>query len=120
MTPEEAGTFARQWAAAWNDHDIERVLVHFSDDVEFSSPLIPAVLPGSTGTVVGKAALRRYWQAGVEHFPDLHFEILGVYSGVGAIVIHYRNQLGRRVCEYLEFDAAGAVTRGRGCYDVSV
>ncbi|GAY14355.1 nuclear transport factor 2 family protein [Mycobacterium sp. shizuoka-1] len=118
MSPEQARLFARQWAEAWNRHDIEEVLVHFAEDVEFSSPLIATVLPGGTGTVVGKAALRQYWCAGIDRFPDLRFDIVDVYFGVRALVIRYRNQLGRRVCEVLEFNTAGLVVRGFGCYEI--
>lgn len=118
MAPEEAWAFARQWATAWNEHDIDRVLGHFADNVEFSSPLMNSVLPDSKGKVVGKNALRQYWAAALERFPALHFELLDVYQGVRSLVIRYRNHLGNIVCEYLEFDAAGMVTNGCGCYSV--
>lgn len=32
--------FAREWIAAWNAHDLERILSHYTDDFEMSSPLI--------------------------------------------------------------------------------
>ena len=35
-----AERFATDWIAAWNSHDLDRVLTHYEDDFEMSSPLI--------------------------------------------------------------------------------
>jgi hypothetical protein len=37
MTHEEALAWAEQWIDEWNRHDVEAVLAHFADDVEFNS-----------------------------------------------------------------------------------
>ena len=36
---EWARTLATEWVAAWNSHDLERILAHYAHDVVFSSPL---------------------------------------------------------------------------------
>ena len=38
--PNWARRFAEEWIAAWNAHDLERILPHYSDDFEMHSPLI--------------------------------------------------------------------------------
>ena len=41
---------------------------------------------------------------------DLRFTLLGVFGGVGTIVIQYRDQTGREVCEVMTFrDGLGSV-----------
>jgi len=35
-----AERFGADWIAAWNSHDLDRVLTHYEDDFEMSSPLI--------------------------------------------------------------------------------
>ncbi len=115
MKVDEAHTFAREWVEVWNAHDLESILAHFTDDVIFTSPFAEKVVPASEGIIRGKAALREYWREGLRLIPDLHFEIIGVYLGVDAIVIHYRNQLGRLVCEVLFFRGS-LVERGLGTY----
>src|SRR3989441_9324770 len=35
-----AEAFAREWVDAWNAHDLERILSHYTDDFEMASPLI--------------------------------------------------------------------------------
>ena len=110
--PEE---FARDWAAAWNAHDVEAVLAHFADDVVFTSPVAARVL-GTDGISRGKQAVRDYWTFALEKVPDLHFEVLGCYAGIDTLVINYRNQIGGLVNEVLVFDAAGLVREGHGTY----
>jgi len=40
MDHEAAERFAREWYAAWNAHDLDRILSHYADDVEMASPLV--------------------------------------------------------------------------------
>lgn len=96
-------TFAEAWVAAWNARDVEAVLAHFADDVVFTSPTAVRLAPGSDGTVVGKDALRRYWTAALSHNRDLRFALLGVFSGIDTLVLHYRNQAGASVAEVVTF-----------------
>jgi ketosteroid isomerase-like protein len=59
MTGEQARAFANEWAAAWNELAVERVLAHFDENVSFTSPTALAVV--GEPTVRGKQALREYW-----------------------------------------------------------
>jgi hypothetical protein len=115
MTAEEAAAYARRWVQAWNDRDVEEVLSHFADDALFTSPLAPSVIPGSDGVIRGKESLRRYWNEALRRNPRLHFELVGVYSGVETLVIHYRTQEGTDRCEILTF-SSGLVQTGHGTY----
>lgn len=111
-TPSE---FAQHWLTAWNNHDVEAVLGHFSDDVVFRSPAAVQLLNDSDGVIRGKVDLRRYWTEALAKIPDLRFELLGVYGGVDAVVINYRNQKGGLVNEVLLF-TDGIVREGYGTY----
>jgi ketosteroid isomerase-like protein len=116
MTAADAQRFARTWLAAWNAHDIESVLDHFSEDVTFTSPVAARIVEGSDGEIRGKDALRDYWNRGIEHYPNLHFEPVGVYLGVHTIVINYRNQNGALVNETLRLEGGTHVVEGHGTY----
>ena len=50
--------FVRSWLEAWNAHDVEAVLAHFTEDATFTSPVAARILEGSDGVIHGKAALR--------------------------------------------------------------
>jgi ketosteroid isomerase-like protein len=112
----QAHQFVRQWVDAWNAHDLDAVLSHFADDAEFSSPIAAQLLPESGGILRGKEAIRAYWAVGLERIPDLRFEVVDVYAGVGVIVIHYRNHVGGLVAEVLHLGEDGLVRRGAGTY----
>ena len=115
MHHDEAVEFADRWLAAWNSHDVEAVLEHFTDDVVFTSPVAARVVPGSGGVLRGKDALRAYWSIALERIPDLHFEVVGVYAGIDHLVINYRNHVGGLVCEVLRLSGS-LVSEGHGTY----
>ncbi len=115
MDLHDAHEFAGTWLQAWNDHDLDQLLSHFTDDVVFTSPVAAQLLAGSDGVVRGKEALRHYWAEGLRRIPDLHFELVGVYVGVNVLVVNYTNQRGNLVNEVLAFD--GPLVRwGHGTY----
>lgn len=116
MDSEAARTFVEKWVAAWNAHDLEAILSHFTEDAVFASPVAARLVPGSDGVVRGKQALREYWGGGLRAIPDLRFEVLGHYVGVGVLVINYRNQNGGLVSEVLMIGADGLATGGYGAY----
>lgn len=115
MESAAAEAFTRQWVQDWNDHDLDRILAHFTEDVVFTSPAAAAIVDGSHGVIRGKAALREYWAEGLRRIPDLHFEIIATYVGVDTLVINYRNQRGALVNEVLTFDGP-LVATGHGTY----
>jgi uncharacterized protein (TIGR02246 family) len=58
----DLAALGRQWIAAWNSHDLERVLALYAEDAEMTSDKIPALGFDSSGTLHGKAAIRAYWE----------------------------------------------------------
>jgi hypothetical protein len=112
---EDARAFANAWVEAWNAHDLEWILGHFSEQVIFTSPVAVQVVADSGGVIRGKRELREYWREGLRLIPDLHFEITGIYVGVETVVINYRNQSGGFVNEVLVFEGS-VVARGYGTY----
>jgi hypothetical protein len=118
MSPQtsiQPQAFAESWIAAWNAHDIDAVLAHFSDDFEFSSPLISQFAGETSGRLVGKDAVRAYWQIGLSRLPDLHFELVDVLVGVGCLTILYRGHRGLSA-EVLTLGTDGRAVRGQACY----
>lgn len=118
LTESSARLFVERWLTEWNAHDLEALLLHYADDVVFTSPLAERLLPGSEGVARGKDQLRTYWAAGLAALPDLRFEVLEHYVGVSTLVIRYRNQNGGVVCEVLEFDG-DLIVRGHGTYQAA-
>lgn len=115
MNGEDALRFVKAWEEAWNAHDIERILAHYTDDVVFQSPYIVHLFGESTGEVRGKEALRHYWSLGLEKIPTLRFTIDDVRLSVDTLVINYQNQDGHAISEVLRL-REGQVFWGCGAY----
>ncbi|MFO0615905.1 MAG: nuclear transport factor 2 family protein [Polyangiaceae bacterium] len=115
LTEPAARAFADEWIAAWNSHELPRILAHWADACEFTSP-IAARLLGGDGVVRGKPALAAYWRRGLEANPDLRFELDHVLVGTDSLVIAYRNHRGQRCGEWLRLDAAGHAVAGAAHY----
>lgn len=108
--------FALDWVDAWNRRDLDAVLEHYADDVEFISPTAARVVPSSGGIIRGKAALRSYWELALPLNPHLHFDLVDALSTVDGVCIVYRNDRRQFVAETLLFDAGGLVHRGVAAY----
>lgn len=111
MTKDEAQKLASDWIAAWNSHDLDAILAHYDDAVELTSPIAAQLLGRPDGKVIGKAALRAYFQLGLTAYPDLHFQLHNVLCGLNSIVLYYTNQKGTHSAEFMELSPTGKVAR---------
>jgi len=117
ISEHQARVFVHEWIAAWNSHDIERILCHYSDDFRMTSPFIVKLGSAPGGTLVGKAAVARYWSAALLKIPTLHFRLLGVFSSTNSICIHYESVLGLKAVEWFRIDCEHKVTEAIAHYD---
>ncbi len=108
--------FADEWIAAWNSHDLDRILAHYADDFEFTSPVIVEVMGEPSGMLRGKAAVRTYWSKALARVPDLRFTLVEVLCGIRSVVINYTRHDGRHASEWFELDADGVVVRSAAHY----
>ena len=115
ITREFALHFAGEWIAAWNAHDLERILSHYTDDFEMSSPLIVQIMGEPSGTLKGKSAIRAYWAKALVRLPELHFDFEEVLVGASSVVILYRGSRGQSA-EVFWFDAGNKIHRAAAHY----
>jgi hypothetical protein len=108
--------FADDWVAAWNSHDLERILAHYDDDMVLSSPRVKTILGQEDSIVRGKAALRDYFKQGLAKLPGLKFTLERVFSGVHSLVIEYRTDDGRHGAEFMAFGPNGLVRQVSATY----
>jgi hypothetical protein len=111
MTKDEARNLANHWAAAWNSHDLDRIMAHYDEAVELTSPVAAQLLGTTDGKVAGKANLQAYFQRGLEAYPELHFQLEDVLWGLNSVVLYYKNQKGTRTAEFMELSESGKVAR---------
>ncbi len=116
MTEADAQTFAVGWIEAWNSRDLERILRHYADDIEVTSPFVETVFGRGEDTVRGKDDLRGYWGPMLTRYPDLHFVLYRAYAGVRSVVLHYQSIQGLIGTECMELDVDGKVRRVQAHY----
>lgn len=116
MEKEQAQRLAEEWYAAWNDHDLERILAHYSDDVIFVSPFAAEIAGRADGRLESKEALRAYFGAALERFPDLKFEPIALMVGQDSLVLHYRSVQNLLAAELMVIGEDGLVTEVRAHY----
>ena len=104
--------FGREWIAAWNSRDLERVLALYAEDAEMTSDRIPALGFDAGGTQHGKENLRAYWGKALTLVPNLHFTLIDTYVSPDSVVVFYQNEREKKICEYLRLDAAGKIRQG--------
>lgn len=119
ITREIAEQFAQAWIDAWNRHDLDAIMAHYGDVIEFRSPLIVKRLGDASGLITDKARLRAYFAHGLETIPNLHFTLLQVLPGVDSVTIYYRNQTGAEVAEVTVLDADHLAASVRAHYSAS-
>lgn len=118
LTQLKAKKFAAEWIDAWNEHNLDRIISHYAENVVLTSPVAARVLGEESGMVNGKQALRGYFAKGLELFPNLQFKLIDVMQGVSSVVLYYENQRSTRTGEFMEFDAAEKVVRVVANYSV--
>ena len=112
-----ADRFAKEWVEAWNSHDLERVLKHYEDVFEMTSPLIVKMTGEPGGTLRGKAAVGAYWAKALEAIPNLHFDLLSVLVGVNSVTLYYNGHRGPSA-EVLYFSSGGKVAKAVAHYEL--
>ena len=118
IDPDWARSFAKDWIDAWNSGDMDRILSHYVDDCEMSSPLIVERLGNRNGTLKGKHAVRDYWEPSLTADPPLKFELIDVLVGIDSITLYYGNA-GRRVAaETYMLDGEDRVTKAMSQWSI--
>ena len=119
MSRDAVAMFTNAWIRDWNGRDLDAILAHYADDVEFRSPTAAAVV--GLSTIGGKAALAAYWRAALARHSALHFALdRFVWDAEAAeLVIVYIAELNgqrRRACESFRFGPSGLVVAGEAMY----
>jgi len=106
-----ARRFAEDWLDAWNRHDLDAVLAHYADGVEFTSPFVVELTGHADGTLHGIEELRSYFARALDAFPELRFTAFRVALGVSSVTLCYRSVRDLQAAETMFFDGDGKVAR---------
>ncbi|ATL46187.1 hypothetical protein COR50_02830 [Chitinophaga caeni] len=108
--------FAHEWIHAWNGHDLEEIMSHYAEEIDFVSPVIQQMGIDPEGRIRSKPALNAYFEKALAKYPDLKFEFYHELRGPGSTVLYYKSINNTLSAEYMEFNASGLVTKVRAHY----
>jgi hypothetical protein len=111
ITEQEAEYFANDWIASWNAHDLDRVMAHYDDDVEYFSVFIAKLTDNKAGCIKGKNNVREYLAKGLAAYPDLYFELINYFIGVSSITLLYKSVNNLIAAEVFELNSEGLAKR---------
>ena len=117
MNIELAREFADHWIESWNSHDLDKILSHYTDDFEMSSPVIIKTMGEPSGKLKGKDKVRAYWSKALNKYPQLNFEKQHVLVGANSVTIIYNGVSGLSA-EVFHFNPSGKVNAAYAHYNL--
>jgi hypothetical protein len=82
---------------SWNSHDLEKILSHYSDDFELTSPGIKNILGIDSGTLKDKTNVRKWWRRVLDKVPDLRFELIDIAESADSIAMIYKSSHNNKI-----------------------
>ncbi len=80
---------ADYWFAAFNAHDLEKLLTLYADDARHYSPKLKVRRPETNGFIVGKDELRQWWADAFERLPTLRYEPTKLIADEKTVFMEY-------------------------------
>jgi hypothetical protein len=114
---DTAWKFAHEWLDAWNKHDVNLIMKHYDDAIEFCSPVVQKVLGDPKGVVRGIDNLRDYFSRQLQKFSTLHFQLLDVFASPQSIVLYYKINRGLLAAEVMILNPAMKAIKVYANYD---
>ena len=111
MIPIDINKFSNDWILSWNSHDIDKILSHYNDNFEITTPMIKTLSNIDNGTLKGKKYIKEYWVNALQKVPDLNFELLDVTASVNSVALYYKSVLNKNAIEVMFFDDNGKINK---------
>jgi hypothetical protein len=80
---------AERWFAAFNAHNIEKLLSLYADDAKHYSPRLKEREPETGGWIQGKNALRAWWEDAFTRLPSLKYSPTNVTADDTGVSMEY-------------------------------
>lgn len=109
MAAKENEALAKKWLEAFNAKNLDALLALYADDCRHTSPKIRALHPKTGGQLLGKAALRAWWEDAFKRLPGLAYEQTALTANDARAVLEYVRHAPNEPPMYVAevFEAAG-------------
>lgn len=82
-------SIAHSWFEAFNAHNLEKLLSLYDDEAQHFSPKLKVRHPETKGLIVGKDALRTWWQEAFDRLPTLNYKVTSITSSPDRVFMEY-------------------------------
>ena len=87
-------TIAKLWLNAFNEHNLEALLDLYADDAQHFSPKLKIRQPETNGLIIGKDAMRIWWQDAFERLPELQYHEERLTANNTSVFMEYTRIVG--------------------------
>jgi hypothetical protein len=116
QTITELRAIVEDWIEAWNAHDLDRIMSHYADDVEFEANTVVKRWNKPDGKLRGINELREHFKLGLSLAPQIHFTFEQFFSVPSGYAVLYRRDNGNQVMDVVELNEAGKARRVKAFY----
>lgn len=113
MSKEE---IIHDWIDAWNQHDLERIMHHYSEDIQFTAQTVVTRWAKADGKLIGKEELRKHFEKGLSLAPQIHFTLEEILFAPNGYAVLYHRENGNRVLDAVELNEAGLAVKVTAYY----
>ena len=93
MTPETLQSIAFKWFEAFNTKQLEKLLSLYDDEAQHFSPKLKIRQPETNGLIIGKEAMRVWWQDAFDRLPSLHYKVTSLTANGDRVFMEYTRQV---------------------------
>ncbi|CAM3507997.1 hypothetical protein FSS13T_09600 [Flavobacterium saliperosum S13] len=93
MSPETLQSIAFRWFEAFNTKQLEKLLSLYDEEAQHFSPKLKIRQPETNGLVVGKAAMRAWWQDAFDRLPSLNYKVTSLTANTDRVFMEYIRQV---------------------------
>ncbi len=87
--PHPNELIARQWIAAFNVQDIERLLSLYDKDAKHYSPKLKNRQPETQGWIQGTDSLKEWWKGSFTRLPSLRYKLTSLTANDERVFMEY-------------------------------
>lgn len=84
---------ALKWIEAFNTRNLEDLLRLYAQDAQHFSPKLKIHRPETKGLIVGKDALRAWWEDAFQRLPKLHYKLMRLTADEEQVFMEYVRQV---------------------------
>ena len=91
--PNQLQQIAIKWFDAFNTKNLEKLLELYDDEAQHFSPKLKIRQPETNGLIIGKEAMRIWWQDAFYRLPTLHYKVTSLTANTDRVFMEYTRQV---------------------------